>query len=271
MTGRLLDESLGKIHFVLMIIGFNLTFFPMHMLGIEGMPRRIADYASDAAGTTGTSRQRSGASSSRRRSCRSSGTSSSRSATARSPVTTRGRATPSSGRPRRRRRHTTSTACRRSAPSGRCSTPRHGRLEHGGARRTDDRRHQARAMQPSVAARLTHAQRGISNPILGMMLFITSEIMFFSGLFAAYFSTQAQTSGSTSWTDCAGTPRPALADHRRDGHPHLELLHLPVRGLGDPARRPHRVPPEHRDHVRARDHVPAACRRTTTASCSAMA
>jgi cytochrome c oxidase subunit 3 len=36
-----------------------------------------------------------------------------------------------------------------------------------------------------------HAQRGISNPILGMLLFITSEVMFFSGLFAAYFSTRA--------------------------------------------------------------------------------
>jgi cytochrome c oxidase subunit 1 len=48
MTGRMLDEGLGKIHFVLMFVGFNLTFFPMHMLGIKGMPRRIADYASDA-------------------------------------------------------------------------------------------------------------------------------------------------------------------------------------------------------------------------------
>ncbi|MBI2776975.1 MAG: cytochrome c oxidase subunit I [Chloroflexi bacterium] len=48
MTGRMLDEGLGKIHFVLMFIGFNLTFFPMHMLGLAGMPRRIADYASDA-------------------------------------------------------------------------------------------------------------------------------------------------------------------------------------------------------------------------------
>ena len=36
-----------------------------------------------------------------------------------------------------------------------------------------------------------HAQRGISNPILGMILFITSEVMFFAGLFAAYFSTRA--------------------------------------------------------------------------------
>jgi cytochrome c oxidase subunit 3 len=36
-----------------------------------------------------------------------------------------------------------------------------------------------------------HAQRGISNPILGMLLFITSEVMFFGGLFAAYFSVRA--------------------------------------------------------------------------------
>jgi cytochrome c oxidase subunit 1 len=45
MTGRMLNESLGKVHFVMMFIGFNLTFFPMHQLGLAGMPRRIADYA----------------------------------------------------------------------------------------------------------------------------------------------------------------------------------------------------------------------------------
>src|SRR4051794_16856114 len=45
MTGRMLNETLGKIQFVLMFIGFNLTFFPMHQLGLAGMPRRIADYA----------------------------------------------------------------------------------------------------------------------------------------------------------------------------------------------------------------------------------
>jgi cytochrome c oxidase subunit 1 len=48
MTGRMLDEGLGKVQWVLMFIGFNLTFFPMHQLGLAGMPRRIADYASDA-------------------------------------------------------------------------------------------------------------------------------------------------------------------------------------------------------------------------------
>ena len=45
ITGRMLNESLGKIQFWLMFVGFNLTFFPMHMLGWQGMPRRIADYA----------------------------------------------------------------------------------------------------------------------------------------------------------------------------------------------------------------------------------
>src|SRR5204863_481961 len=45
MTGRMYNEVLGKLHFWLTFIGFNLTFFPMHYLGIQGMPRRVADYA----------------------------------------------------------------------------------------------------------------------------------------------------------------------------------------------------------------------------------
>jgi cytochrome c oxidase subunit 1 len=48
MTGRMLSENLGKVQFVLVFIGFNLTFFPMHQLGLAGMPRRIADYATTA-------------------------------------------------------------------------------------------------------------------------------------------------------------------------------------------------------------------------------
>jgi cytochrome c oxidase subunit 1 len=48
MTGRMMNETLGKTQFVLMFLGFNLTFFPMHELGLAGMPRRIADYSSTA-------------------------------------------------------------------------------------------------------------------------------------------------------------------------------------------------------------------------------
>ncbi len=51
MFGRRLNERLGKVHFALHFIGFNLTFFPMHFLGIAGMPRRIADYSPDAGWT----------------------------------------------------------------------------------------------------------------------------------------------------------------------------------------------------------------------------
>ena len=45
MFGRMLDERLGKVNFWLMLIGFNLTFFPQHMLGLMGMPRRIDSYS----------------------------------------------------------------------------------------------------------------------------------------------------------------------------------------------------------------------------------
>jgi cytochrome c oxidase subunit I len=45
-SGRLLGEGLGKLHFWLIFIGMNITFFPMHYLGLDGMPRRIYTYAS---------------------------------------------------------------------------------------------------------------------------------------------------------------------------------------------------------------------------------
>jgi cytochrome c oxidase subunit 1 len=46
-TGWMLGEGLGKLHFWLMFIGFNLTFGPFHLLGLEGMPRRIPTYPAD--------------------------------------------------------------------------------------------------------------------------------------------------------------------------------------------------------------------------------
>jgi cytochrome c oxidase subunit I+III len=47
VTGRMLSERVGKLNFWLFFIGMNLTFFPMHQLGLEGMPRRIYTYLAD--------------------------------------------------------------------------------------------------------------------------------------------------------------------------------------------------------------------------------
>jgi cytochrome c oxidase subunit 1 len=44
MTGRMYDERLAKIHFWLTFVAVNATFFPMHLIGIQGMPRRVATY-----------------------------------------------------------------------------------------------------------------------------------------------------------------------------------------------------------------------------------
>nr|QUQ05923.1 cytochrome c oxidase subunit 1 [Microconidiobolus nodosus] len=50
ITGKKYNELLGQIHFYTMFIGVNITFFPMHFLGLAGMPRRIPDYADAFAG-----------------------------------------------------------------------------------------------------------------------------------------------------------------------------------------------------------------------------
>ena len=52
LTGRMLDEKLGKIHFWLLFIGFHMTFLVQHWLGVEGMPRRYADYSPTDGFTT---------------------------------------------------------------------------------------------------------------------------------------------------------------------------------------------------------------------------
>ena len=112
MFGRLLSERLCKWVFWLVFAGFNLAFFPQHMLGLLGMPRRVFTYRDDAlwegynlASTIGSyvmglrppalpvgDRQER--------------------ATGAGPATTRGSATRSSGTRPRRRRRTTSTRCR---------------------------------------------------------------------------------------------------------------------------------------------------------------
>ena len=52
------NEKLGKLHFWLTFIGFNLTFFPMHLIGTQGMPRRVSDYAPQFGTGTCSSRSR---------------------------------------------------------------------------------------------------------------------------------------------------------------------------------------------------------------------
>jgi cytochrome c oxidase subunit 1 len=52
MTGRMMDERWGKVHFWLTIIGFNTTFLVQHWLGTEGMPRRYYDYTAQDGWTT---------------------------------------------------------------------------------------------------------------------------------------------------------------------------------------------------------------------------
>jgi cytochrome c oxidase subunit I len=47
ITGRLLDERLGETTFWILFFGFNLTFFPMHLVGLQGMTRRIYTYGAD--------------------------------------------------------------------------------------------------------------------------------------------------------------------------------------------------------------------------------
>ncbi len=52
VTGRVLSEGWGQVHFWMTLVGFHLTFFVQHILGLEGMPRRVADYF-DSDGFTG--------------------------------------------------------------------------------------------------------------------------------------------------------------------------------------------------------------------------
>ena len=53
ISGRMPNERLGRWGFVVLFVGFNVTFFPMHVLGLGGMPRRVYTYAADSGWATG--------------------------------------------------------------------------------------------------------------------------------------------------------------------------------------------------------------------------
>ena len=111
MTGRMMNETVGKAQFVLMFIGFNMTFFPMHELGLWACPGASPTTRRPRAGTSSTWWPPSAGSPSPRAWSCSCGTCSCRSAAARSPATIHGKATRSNGRRPRRRRPITSTTC----------------------------------------------------------------------------------------------------------------------------------------------------------------
>ena len=120
MTGRMLNERLGKFHFWLTFVGFHTTFLVQHWLGAEGMPRRYADYLPPDGFTTLNTISTIGAfilGASMLPSC---GTCSPATATVRwSPSMIRGgSATPWSGPPPAPHRGTTSPPCPGSVPSG---------------------------------------------------------------------------------------------------------------------------------------------------------
>jgi cytochrome c oxidase subunit 1 len=52
MTGRMMDERLGRLSFWTLFVGFNVTFFPMHILGLQGMPRRVYTYPAEMGWAT---------------------------------------------------------------------------------------------------------------------------------------------------------------------------------------------------------------------------
>ncbi len=122
LTGRMLDERLGRLHFWMLFIGFHTTFLVQHLLGMQGMPRRYADYLPEEGFTGnlistlgGVPRGLDPPVPVQRVEDVAHGADG-------QPTTPGATAPPSSGPPPARRRGTTSTASRESAPSGPPST-----------------------------------------------------------------------------------------------------------------------------------------------------
>ena len=332
----MLNERLGKIQFVLLFVGTNVTFFPQHLLGLDGMIRRIADYAPNA-GLDGAQlplhdrrlhRSRSA-------SCRSCGTCSSRCAARRTRPTIRGTATRSSGRRPARRRPTTSTSLppvrserplfdlkhgavaahaaalpagagethgetRVDAPEEHLGQPLEGHEDASGEPRgvapevsaaapdatavagagrkeaeaarsaedeADHRRSTLRRRAHSMTARArsgpapdadvthdAHAPRGTDTALMGMLLFIASEMMFFAALFGAYFNVRVD----RGHVAARGHEfiNPASLPVIVDDHPGDQLVHDAVARLAHPQGRPDGHEPRDRRDGDARRDLP---------------
>ncbi len=114
VTGRMYFERPGQISFWLIFVGTNLLFFPMHIVGLLGMPRRVYTYPGGLGWTAyNVARDDRRLRHARRDPRAASGTSSSRTGAARPRGRTRGTARRSSGASRRRRPSTTSRSSRR--------------------------------------------------------------------------------------------------------------------------------------------------------------
>ena len=123
VTGKLYFERPGQISFWILFVGTNLLFFPMHIVGLLGMPRRELHVSVRARlGRPTTCSRRSAATSRSSGSCCCSATSSSATAAAPRPAPTRGTGRRSSGRRARRRPSTTSRSSRRCGARTRTGT-----------------------------------------------------------------------------------------------------------------------------------------------------
>ena len=261
MTGRMLNETLGKVQFVLMFIGFNMTFFPMHELGLAGMPRRIADYSATAGwndlnlvATIGGfliaasmlpflwnifMSLRSGPAGGRR------------------PVGSQHPRVGDELAAAALQLRPTARDPLRATPVRPPARAGGGPLSADATMTTDSQSLTTAPVQHDPLENYGHDRRGgISNPILGMLLFITSEVMFFAGLFAAYFNTRASArrlAAGRVRRHAQGLAVAGPAGHDPADH---QLVHLPDRGLVDPQGRPGPVHPGDGHHGRPGHHLP---------------
>ena len=151
--GRMLNEKLGKLHFWMMLVGFNLTFGPMHILGLQGMPRRVYTYPEGMGWDLWNLLSHHRRVHHRPRVLCSSSTSSRAARTPGDRSPTRGTPAPSSGSPPRRPRRTTSTSSHGHAARRVVAPQVRDRGRSRAARRGTPRRHRRERRRPTSTCR----------------------------------------------------------------------------------------------------------------------